>query len=194
MDHQFAKVVNFVLYQVGWFCCVLGAAWNVPWIGTVLASTLVVVHFCLAYHRSSQFILVLAAAAIGLIVDTSLLWCGAFRFPSGMVVTWLPPPWMSVLWMQFATTLHYSLGWLTRSLRGSTVLGLIGAPLAFFGGEKLGAIEFLPPRGWHYLYLAIMWAVAIPTLAAVARHLQANTSATAGYRYWGTSRHDQKSA
>ena len=107
------RFINFLLYQTGWFFCVLGAAWHFPWLGTSIALSLLVVHFWLATDRAMQLKLALSAAAVGLVIDTAELGAGVFVFPQGAFVPWLPPPWMSVLWMQFATTLQYSMRWMS---------------------------------------------------------------------------------
>ena len=175
--------VNFLLYQIGWFCCVLGAAWQFPWLGMFIALGLVGAHFWLATDRTTQLKLVLVAAGVGFVIDSTQLWMGVFTFPSGLVVDWLPPPWMSVLWVQFATTFHYSMRWLSRRYRLCACFGLMGAPLAFFAGERLGAVEFLSPRLEHYAFLALFWSVAVPLLIYVSDYLLTHSSRTPVYRY-----------
>ena len=158
------RFINFLLYQTGWFFCVLGAAWHFPWFGTSIALSLLLVHFWLATDRATQLKLALVAAGVGLVIDSAQLWAGVFVFPQGVFVPWLPPPWMSVLWMQFATTLQYSMRWMSGRYALSACFGLMGAPLAFFAGERLGAIEFLSPRLPHYAILALLWSIAVPAL------------------------------
>jgi hypothetical protein len=31
------QLVNYGLYQIGWFACVLGGAWHRPWTGFLIA-------------------------------------------------------------------------------------------------------------------------------------------------------------
>jgi hypothetical protein len=177
------QLINILLYQIGWFCCVLGAAWQFPWVGMSLALGLVGLHFWLATDRITQLKLMLAAAGIGCVVDSVQLWLGAFVFSSGVVVEWLPPPWMSVLWIQFVTTFHYSMRWLSGRYSLCVCFGLLGAPLAFFTGERLGAVEFLSPRGIHFALLALLWAVAVPALVYVSDFLLASSSRTPDYHW-----------
>jgi len=157
-------LVNVVLYQVGWFAIVLGAAHGRPWLGSGVALALVAIHLILAHGRPRQVSLILLAGSIGLGLDSLQLSLGVLRFPSGMVIDWLVPPWDVVLWMQFATILPFGLIWLSRRYVLSSVLGLVGGPLAFYTGERLGAVVFLPPRAMHFLLLGLVWAVAFPTL------------------------------
>ena len=179
-----SRLVNFVLYQVGWFACVLGAAWSFPWTGVAISLTFVGVHLWLADDRPAQWKLSAIAAGVGLLVDTAQLWAGVFTFRQGVVMEWLPPLWMTVLWMQFATTFHYSLHWLSRRYVTSGLFGLAGAPVAFFAGERLGAIEFLPPRLLHYGVLAVAWSIAIPLLIFAADQLRSEKSKPPGYRHF----------
>jgi hypothetical protein len=48
------RLLNFVLYQVGWFACVLGAAYSRPYLGSAIALLLVFVHVGLATDRIGQ--------------------------------------------------------------------------------------------------------------------------------------------
>ena len=70
------------------------------------------------------------------------------------------------LWSLFAITLNVSL----RALRGrpavGALLGLAGGPLAYLGGEKLGAVAFAQPAN-ALLALALM----MPLLALYANAL-----------------------
>jgi hypothetical protein len=62
------------------------------------------------------------------------------------------------------------------------VFGLLGAPLAFFAGEQLGAVEFLSPRLLHFAILSAFWSVAVPLLIFFADRLTANDPTGPGYR------------
>ena len=44
-------VLNFLIYQLGWFACVLGAAHQWPWFGTAIALSLVCTHMMLTTDR-----------------------------------------------------------------------------------------------------------------------------------------------
>jgi len=175
------RFANFAFYQIGWFACVLGVSWGFQWIGVASALCLVFIHLCLASDRNVQIKLALAAAAVGLIIDTAQLAMGVFSFPRGSVIEWLPPPFMTVLWLQFATTLRYCMSWLGGRYGLSAAFGLFGAPLAFFAGERLGAIEFLSPRLAHYTALGLIWSVSVPLLVYIADRLGARAGGGSEY-------------
>lgn len=172
-----ATLINLALYQVGWFACVLGAANGRPWVGAGLALVLVAVHVALVRDRGRTARLLLAAAALGLLLDSLQLNLGVFRYPSGTPLEGLAPPWIVVLWLQFATLLHFGLRWLSGRYGLAALLGFLGGPLSFWGGERLGAIEFASPAA--YLSLACVWSLAMPTLIWLGDRLQPRPG---GYR------------
>jgi hypothetical protein len=91
---------------------------------------------------------------------------------------------MSVLWIQFATTFRYALHWLSGRYLLSSLLGAIGAPLAFWGGEKLGAITFLEPRWLNFTLLSLLWAAAIPLLIYLSDRIHRLQERPAHYWPW----------
>lgn len=176
------RMLNFLLYQAGWFACVLGAAASRPWWGIVIASCLVGVHLYLTTDRLNQVKIMAIAIAVGLVVDSMLLLLGVYSFPIGTIVAWLPPLWMTVLWPQFATTFRYCLRWLSKRYVMCACFGFFGAPMAFLGGEQLGAVAFLPPRFTNLLLLGVLWSAAIPLLIYASDRIHARATAEASYR------------
>jgi hypothetical protein len=176
------RTLNLLLYQIGWFACVLGGAFSRPWLGILVALVLVVIHLSLTTEPVNQVKLMLMAVCVGLLVDTCLLHLRVYSFPSGMIVAWLPPLWMTALWLQFATTFRYCFSWLSQRYWLCACLGLFGAPLAFLGGEKLGAVSFLPPRPVNLLILGALWSLAIPLLIFLSDRLHRTVKSEASYR------------
>ena len=163
-----ATLINLALYQVGWFACVFGAANGRAWAGAGVALLLAAVHLALVRDRAREGRLLLAAAALGLALDSLQLNLGFFVYPSGTPVAGLAPPWIIALWIQFATLLHFGLRWLSGRYALASVLGFVGGPMSFWGGERIGAIEFTSPAG--YLALACVWALAMPALVWLGDH------------------------
>lgn len=130
-----------------------------------------------------QVKLVCLAAGVGLIVDCVQLQIGVFSFPRGAIIDWLPPASIVVLWMQFATTFRYSMRWLSGRYLLCAVFGLVGAPLAFFAGERLGAIEFLSPRLLNFAILGFIWSIAVPLLINLSDHLTSQITSVPQYRW-----------
>jgi hypothetical protein len=176
-------LVNFLLYQIGWFAIVVGAGNGHPWLGCCLALLLVSVHFVMVTDRSRHLLLGAAACFFGVLLDSTQLWMGVFEFPSGSFADWLIPPWIAVLWIQFATILPFCLRWSSGRYVLSAILGFVGGPLAFWGGERLGAVVFLEPRGAHFLVLAMAWGLAFPTLVFLSDRIVGRGRQGASYRW-----------
>ena len=159
---------NILAFQIGWFACVLGGAHDLPWVGTGIALVIVAWHLTRAARPKQELLLVLSAAAIGALFDTLLVWLGWFTYSSGTLIAGTAPHWMVALWMLFATTLNLSLAWLKRRLFVAALFGAIGGPLAYLGGEKLGALNFASPTA-GLIALAIGWALLTPLLVMIAQ-------------------------
>ncbi|HCU53076.1 MAG TPA: DUF2878 domain-containing protein [Gammaproteobacteria bacterium] len=161
-------IINFALFQFGWFACVLGAAWALPWAGTGIALAIVTGHLLVASQPRAELKLLVIAAGIGLVFDSALAMLGWIAFPTGVLVAGLAPHWMVALWLLFATTLNVSLGWLKRYPLLSVLFGAVGGPLAYYGGSKLGALDFVEMTP-ALIALAIGWAVITPLLVQLAK-------------------------
>ena len=164
-----SPVVNYVLYQAGWFACVLGAAWQRPGTGLVVGLLLLVAHFVLSSQPVRDLKLVTVAVAAGLIVELMLIATGTYSFASGTVVASLPPPWLLLMWAQFATTFRFSLKPIIMRPVASALFGAVGGPVAFVAGQGLGAVTLLPPVSLSLLRLAVGWSVAMSVMSAIAR-------------------------
>lgn len=162
-----ANALNFILFQGGWFACVLGAAHGWPWAGAGAALAIVACHVLRAERPRGELILVAAAAVIGALWDSALALAGWIRYAGGLVVEDLAPAWIVALWMLFATTLNLSLAWLKRHAALAVVFGAAGGPLAYWAGEELGALV-LAERLPALVALAAGWAVLTPLLLHLA--------------------------
>jgi hypothetical protein len=176
-----AKSLNFLMYQAGWLTCVIGASMEVGGPAAFFACLLVFTHIGLATERTVELQLALAALLVGCVVDGICIRAGVLRFADRGLLPALPPFWMTVLWMQFATTLRYSLSWLQGRLLTAAIFGLVGAPAAFLGGARLGAVELPGPVSRGLLILGTLWAFAMPLLVWLSRRL-GKQRPTAGYR------------
>jgi len=159
--------LNFVAFQLGWFACVLGAAGGLPWAGPLVVLGVVGLHLLRVRRPGCELKLVLAAAALGIVVDSLLLASGWLQYPSGLWLPGLAPYWIVAMWALFATTLNLSLGWLRGRPVLAAVLGAVGGPLSYLAGEKLGGIGLIQPT-FALAALAVAWAIAMPLLMRLA--------------------------
>ena len=161
------QLVNYTLYQIGWFACVLGAASQRPWTGCLIGMFLIGVHVALSVERVLEVRLVVLATAVGAAVEMIQIAAGTYRFTSGTVNNALPPPWLLAMWAQFATTFRFSLRSVVTRPVLAVLFGAAGGPIAFLAGERLGAVTLLPPLAQSLLRLSISWAIALIVFSAV---------------------------
>ncbi len=156
--------INIVAFQLGWWCCVLGAARGGPWLGPVFALVWLPLHLRFFGLRREAG-LVAVCVLFGGLLDSAVMVGGFVAYPPGF---WLAPPWIWALWALFGTTLHHSMRWLRRRWLLGLVLGAIFGPLAYRGAAALGAVTLPRSEGLTLLVLGLVWGGAMPLLGALA--------------------------
>lgn len=163
------KILNFVLFQAGWFACVLGGAHGMPIAAVVAAGAVIGASLLwLSVDRMSDVRLFLAVALIGFCVDTMHLRFGVFALIDDPLVPHLCPLWLVALWAMFGTTLRDSLSWLAGRYGLAALLGAVAGPLSYLGGAKLGAVTLHPNRAFSIAALVVGWAIVMPLLVWLA--------------------------
>ena len=160
-------IANIVAFQIGWFACVLSAAHGWPWAGTATAVAVVAWHAARAERPAQELKLIITTVLIGALWDSALTALGWITYPSGTLIAGAAPHWMLGLWALFATTLNVSLNWLKGRWLLAATLGAVAGPLSYWGGARLGALEFTDPVR-ALAALAVGWAILTPALLALA--------------------------
>jgi hypothetical protein len=114
--------------------------------------------------RGKQARFVLVATLSGWLIDSGLTHGGVLSFPAGGMLLGLCPLWMAALWANFAGTLHLCLDWLRGRYWLASVLGACGGPLAYYGGQRLGAMQLGSNAAISLLMIAVEWALVTPAL------------------------------
>ena len=136
-------IQNFLLFQVGWLACVLGGASpNNTWVGVVLVCGIIAVHLFKANDARPELQLVMVTVLLGTVWDSLLTTLGLYEFANGVFVAGFAPYWIIAMWALFATTLNVSMTWMKGRYLLAAIVGLIGGPLAYYAGHKLGAVNF----------------------------------------------------
>jgi len=162
-------LINFILFQLAWFSCVVGAAKGMPWLGVAVTMVILRWHFHKARQAKPEFILISAALVIGACFDQLMLWMHVVAYQQHGWSISLVPVWILALWVAFATTLNVSLAWMQERYLVSILFGAAGGPLAYLGAERIGAILL---QGYpSYIALSLGWAVITPTLLYLASQL-----------------------
>ena len=157
------KLVNFVLFQIGWFSAVIGGASNRPWLDVLVITTVVLIHLYRTINIKAEAVLIIIIAIMGGSLDSVFVYLNWISYPSGHIHETLTAYWIIAMWMSFSTTLNSSMAWLKESHILAVIFGFFGGPLTYYGGYKLQAIEFQNFDA-AMIGLAFGWAVIIPLL------------------------------
>ena len=159
-------LANFALYQLAWLACVWGAAAGRSGIGVAVALGVVAVRLRGAGRLGAELRLILLTGLIGGAWESLLTGLDWVRYQDSWATGW-PPLWIIALWLAFATTFNVSLRWLRNRAGLAALLGLVGGPLAWWAGERLGALDLVAP-GFSLCVIGLGWAALMPILLALA--------------------------
>ena len=168
-----ALLVNFIGFQVGWFACVLGAANDKELLGMIIALGVIIYHVVTQGDLRKELKLILVALAIGLLWETWVLNLDILRYPSHPEALFWAPNWLIMMWALFATTINLSMRWLKGRWILALFMGAVFGPLAFIGGERLGAVVFLDST-LSIITLSVGWGLLMPLLLWIAERINHN--------------------
>ena len=151
----------FLLTQVGWFACVLGAARDRFWIGPIVVALLLVFHLWQSRERWIELELILAMGAVGVAIDSMLMCFDLLNF-RGAPAACLAPPWIAALWLHFGTSRHSLLAVLRNRLPLAALVGMVAGPVAYGAGVRFGAASFHPETWRSLIGLGVAWGIILP--------------------------------
>lgn len=157
-QHSLFKLVNFIWFQSIWVIAIL---WQNQYLG--LLAILLVLHLVITANKKAELSLWVIGGSIGIAIDGTLTQLAFFIFPTPS--EWLPIPWwLVIIWLAFLGTLRHSLGYLLTKPRLACALGAVFAPISYFAGMRLGAVEFGRHLVTTGIVLAASWAIFMPLL------------------------------
>ncbi|AAY94375.1 DUF2878 domain-containing protein [Pseudomonas protegens] len=156
------QLVNALLFQLGWFICVLSG--DSLWL--LLGVAILLAHLHWIGRWADEGPMIVGIALIGIALDSFLSWLGVFQFQQ---VSLLVPLWLMLLWALLAITLRHGLAWSARPWWLGCVLGALGGPLSYYAGGRLAGVTFPYGTGPTLLGLGLLWALLLPLLHVLAR-------------------------
>jgi len=157
-----SKIINFLLFQAGWFICVLGAANEIGNLAALLTFLLVLLHLVINQRKMETGILIVMISIVGWAWDSILAQIGMLSY-MGALSSGVAPLWIAAMWAIFATTIDSSMKWLEGQYFMALILGAIFGPLAYYSASKLGAVEILViPNA--FLIQSLAWAIFLPLM------------------------------
>ena len=151
------NIINAVVFQVGWFICVL---YGNLWAGLFTAVTLIL-HFKYTPVRRGDLVALVLALAFGVIHDAILLGGGLIQFAETRAMS---PLWVLCVWVLLGINLNHSLRWVYERPWIGALLGAICGPLSYLAGERLSSANWTSSNLLLDVVplLVIMWALVLP--------------------------------
>ena len=149
-------LINLVLFQVGWFVCVVG--------GDIyaVAFTLIAlfIHNWLVLSDPAEWKLIGVVVVVGCLWDLLMVQAGVIHFGDPTLLG--IPVWLVCLWLLFATTFMHALFWMSRHLPLAMVFAALMGPASYWLGSNLTNAEFGPPLLTSLLFMSVGWALLFP--------------------------------
>ena len=150
------KLVNFVLFQIGWFSAVIGGATNRPWLGVLVIIAVVLIHLYRTFNIRAEATLIIIIAIMGGSLDSVFVYLNWISYPSGHIHESLTAYWIIAMWMSFSTTLNSSMAWLKKSHILAVIFGFFGPtrpvnPTSRQEEGRMGYILFCAPVDCRHL-------------------------------------------
>ena len=161
---QRAVLLNAAGFQVVWWAMALGLPRALSVWVAVVALLFMAHHLWQSTHWRHELGVIAASAALGVVVDTSLMQWGQVRVqpvnpePLAQIQPW----WLLLLWMCLGCTLRSSMQWICNWPRVGAVLCAIAGVLSYEAAKGFGLMSWtgvLPD-----VILAGVWGVCFPVL------------------------------
>ncbi len=165
---RWKRLLNFGCFQIGWFACALGAVRGWPLLGPLAVGILLILQLPLVPAPGKQARFVLAVTLLGWLIDSGLACADVFSFPFGSGLLGFCPLWMAAVWANFAGTLHLCLDWLRGRYWLASALGACGGPVAYYGGQRLVALQLGSDIVSSLLVIVVEWALVTPALVCLS--------------------------
>lgn len=142
------QVINAVGFQLCWFACVVGGS------AVALPAVSIFLLWHLRQSQKNEWWLIGLLSVGGILLDSAWLNIGLITFAD--LTLPVIPLWLALLWCAFSATLLHSLRWLTARPALLALAAAVSAPISYFAGSRLGALE-ISESG--YVVIAISWAL-----------------------------------
>jgi hypothetical protein len=161
MTNTLRLLANIVLFQVGWFTCLLlSGTWAI-----LIATTIVLLHFYFIVpykQRIKETGLIAVVLFVGVILELCYLFSEVLIRSDG---EGYPAFWLLLIWVLFATTFRYSLFWLRSKLWLASIFAGVAAPVSYYAGANLNATVSLNDNiTFSLVVIAMSWAIVFPLL------------------------------
>jgi hypothetical protein len=166
------NIINIVAFQLSWWGCILGADKGLTYLGPVMMIIFLIVHYFLFVTDIRELYLVAIFGVIGTFIDSLMFLSGSFIYSGSYTPDiFVAPLWITAMWAGFSATVNHSMSWLKGKWLLMVVAGIVFGPVAYFTGEKFGAIEFHLSSLSSAIVIAIVWGLSMPLIYYVNQYI-----------------------
>ncbi len=154
------KLINFILFYVGWVLCIFYHSFNIGLIVLCLA----LISALVSNYKPKEMGLILLLAGVGFLNDLLAVSFRIFEFSYTKTFLEWSNIWLFSLWVIFLTTFNSSLALFKRyNLAIISVAGAIGGTISYYAALQVGVI-YTQDISRTVTYLIINWAILFPLL------------------------------
>lgn len=181
-------LINHGLFQISWPACVLGAAKGWVWTGVLVVGVLALWQLNRRNRHPLDGRMVAICLTLGLVLDSAWVQLGLLQFAMPWPSADLAPFWIMLLWLALALVINHSMAAFKRRLGLLFVFGLLGSPMSYYAGSRLGAVEWTAPAWQVAAATGFSWALVLPGLFWLAHRLEAGAAPAQAMASSGESR------
>ena len=159
------KILNFGLFQAGWFAAALMLD-NAVW----LMLGMVVLHFATSPSKLADARLLLMLLPIGLTSEVLMISLGLVVFNSTFVL----PIWMILLWSLLILSFNHSLSWFRNiPVVAQVILSGVAGLASYLAAQKFNALSIGEPALWMGVGIALVWSIQLPVMMVIIKQVNA---------------------
>ena len=152
-------LIDLVVFQVGWFACVIGSAdTTYPLFFPIVGFLFVLSRIAITGRFRSAFPFFVASTALGMVGDSLLVRLDLLAFYADPTVGGAPI-WMIFLWANFGLMLRPLFSWFLQTQARCLIGFSLGGLIAYFSGWQLDRLAFTTVP-FSSLAIAFEWAMA----------------------------------
>lgn len=165
------KTIGFLFSCLSWWFCVLVGKYLDPYQQMAAFPIFILASFILHYSSYVEFpkpftLFYILTLGLGLTADGLLLSFNQFSYQGPRLFQF--PFWLLALWLIFPFNfLHSFRKFMKKPLLGIG-FGIIGGPLAYSAGPKLGILELSP---YALIYVGLFWGVYMGIVHWISKKL-----------------------
>jgi len=168
-------IFHLFAYYIAWFSCIFVAAQNHGWyaFAIVLSITFLQILWQIFFIKKTQGLCLMLGlfTLSGFIIDTCLIKYGLIHFSGNPFDNTFSPPWMVLLWTNFAVIFFALFESFFKRYILVGFLSFISFPLAYAIGVKMGAAQ-LPYGYFSGIIIGIIWAILFPMCLKIYNYLE----------------------